>query len=32
VEHQEEYNRLFGELIALETHKKGLRAKSAGEL
>jgi DNA primase len=32
VENQEEYNRLFGELIALETHKKGLRAKSAGEL
>jgi DNA primase len=32
VENQEEYNRLFGELIALETHKKGLREKAVGEL
>ncbi len=32
VESPEEYNRLFGELIALETHKKGLREKAVGEL
>jgi DNA primase len=27
-----EYNRMFGELIELERHKKGLRAKAVGEL
>ena len=32
VEHAEEYNRLFGELIALETQKKGLRGRGADDL
>jgi DNA primase len=32
VESAAEYNRMFGELIELERHKKGLRAKSVGEL
>jgi DNA primase len=32
VENADEYNRMFGELIELERHKKGLRAKAVGEL
>ena len=32
VEQATEYNRMFGELIELERHKKGLRAKAVGEL
>ena len=32
VESAAEYNRMFGELIELERHKKGLRAKAVGEL
>ena len=32
VESATEYNRMFGELIELERHKKGLRAKAVGEL
>jgi DNA primase len=32
VENAEEYNRLFGELIGLETQKKGLRERGFGDL
>jgi DNA primase len=32
VEHAEDYNRMFGELIVLERQKKGLRQQALGEL
>ena len=32
VEHADAYSRLFGELVALEQHKRGLREQAIGGL
>ena len=32
VEHQEEYNRLFGDLVALEQQRRTLRERAIGAL